>query len=60
MPSSSKAQEDFMRAVAHSRNFARKAGVSQSVGKDFNDADKAAGAASEKKMRHERVYKDKK
>jgi len=40
MPSSSKKQADFMRAVAHSPSFAKKAGVPQSVGKDFSTADK--------------------
>ncbi len=40
MPSSSKKQSDFMRAVAHSPEFAKKAGVPQSVGKDFSNADK--------------------
>ena len=40
MPSSSKKQADFMRAVAHSPSFAKKVGVSQSVGKDFSSADK--------------------
>jgi hypothetical protein len=40
MPSSSKKQADFMRAVAHSPKFAKQAGVPQSVGKEFNEADK--------------------
>ena len=40
VPSSSKKQSDFMRAVAHSPEFAKKAGVPQSVGKDFSNADK--------------------
>ena len=40
MPSTSKKQADFMRAVAHSPEFAKKAGVPQSVGKDFSNADK--------------------
>jgi len=40
MPSSSKKQHNFMAAVAHSPSFAKKVGVSQSVGKDFNAADK--------------------
>ena len=40
MPSSSKKQADFMRAVAHSPEFAKKSGVPQSVGKDFSNADK--------------------
>jgi len=40
MPSSSKKQADFMRAIAHSPEFAKKAGVPQSVGKEFSNADK--------------------
>jgi hypothetical protein len=40
MPSSSKKQADFMRAVAHSPEFSKKAGVPQSVGKEFSNADK--------------------
>ena len=40
MPSTSAKQAKFMRAVAHSPKFAKKVGVSQSVGKDFEMADK--------------------
>lgn len=40
MPSTSKKQHNFMAAIAHSPSFAKKAGVSQSVGKDFVAADK--------------------
>ena len=40
MPSVSKKQHNFMAAVAHSPEFAKKAGVPQSVGKEFNKADK--------------------
>ena len=40
MPSTSKKQSSFMAAVAHNPAFAKKVGVSQSVGKDFNAADK--------------------
>jgi hypothetical protein len=40
MPSSSKKQADFMRAVANNPSFAKKAGVPQSVGKEFSNADK--------------------
>jgi len=39
MPSTSAKQHRFMQAVAHSPSFAKKAGVSQSVGKDFAAAD---------------------
>ena len=40
MPSTSKKQHDFMAAIAHNPAFAKKVGVSQSVGKEFNNADK--------------------
>ena len=40
MPSKSKEQRNFMAAVAHSPAFAKKVGVPQSVGKEFNQADK--------------------
>jgi len=40
MPSSSKKQHNFMAAVANNPSFAKKAGVPQSVGKDFSNADK--------------------
>jgi hypothetical protein len=38
-----------MAAVAHSEEFAKKAGVPQSVGKEFNSADK-------KKSKADRLY----
>jgi hypothetical protein len=41
MPSVSEKQKKFMAAVAHSPEFAKKVGVPQSVGKEYNDADKA-------------------
>jgi hypothetical protein len=40
MPSTSAKQHRFMAAIAHSPSFAKKVGVSQSVGKDFDAADK--------------------
>jgi hypothetical protein len=40
MPSKSKAQHNFMAAIAHSPSFAKRAGVPMSVGKDFVNADK--------------------
>ena len=40
MPSVSKKLHNFMAAVANNPSFAKKAGVPQSVGKEFNDADK--------------------
>jgi hypothetical protein len=43
MPSKSKAQANFMRAAAHSKKFAAKAGIPQSVAKDFAKADRKRG-----------------
>jgi hypothetical protein len=40
MPSVSKKQHNFMAAIAHNPAFAKKVGVPQSVGEDFNKADK--------------------
>ncbi len=40
MPSKSKAQHNFMAAVANNPAFAKKAGVPQSVGQEFVKADK--------------------
>ncbi len=40
MPSVSKKQHNLMAAVAHSPAFAKKVGIPQSVGKEFNQADK--------------------
>lgn len=40
MPSTSQKQHNFMAAVANNPAFAKKAGVPQSVGKDFTAADK--------------------
>ena len=39
MPSTSAKQKRFMQAVAHSKEFADKVDVPQSVGKDFYAAD---------------------
>ena len=40
MPSTSKKQAHLMAAVAHNPAFAKKVGIPQSVGKEFNSADK--------------------
>jgi hypothetical protein len=60
MPSTSKKQANFMAAVAHNPAFAKKAGVSQSVGKDFNQADKGRKFSKGGDMKHEDVKMDKK
>jgi hypothetical protein len=39
MPSVSKAQKRFMAAAAHNPKFAKEAGISQTVAKEFNRAD---------------------
>lgn len=46
MPSTSDKQRRFMEAVAHNPDFAKKADVPQSVGKEFAQADKAAKDSS--------------
>ncbi len=40
MPSKSASQHRFMEAAAHSKDFAKKAGVPQKVAKEFVSADK--------------------
>jgi len=59
MPSSSKKQHNFMEAVAHNPAFAKKAGVPQSVGKDFSMADKGRKFSKGGDMKHEDVKMDK-
>jgi len=59
MPSSSKKQHNFMAAVANNPSFAKKVGVPQSVGKDFNQADKGRKFAKGGDMKHEDVKMDK-
>jgi len=48
MPAVSKKQERFMQAVAHNPTFAKKAGVPQSVGKEFTKS--GGGMANTKRM----------
>ncbi len=43
MPSKSPAQHRFFEAISHSPEFAKKAGVPQSVGRDFARADDKTG-----------------
>lgn len=50
MPSTSEKQKRFMQAAAHNPEFAKKAGIPQSVAEDFNEADKA-----KKKTKNERI-----
>ena len=60
MPSKSKAQHNFMAAIAHSPSFAKKAGVPMSVGKEFVNADKGKKFSKGGEMKHEDVKMDKK
>ena len=58
MPSTSKKQHNFMAAVANNPKFAKKVGVSKSVGEEFMKADKSKKMA--KGGMHEDVKMDKK
>ena len=49
-----------MAAVANNPSFAKKAGVPQSVGKEFNQADKGRKFSKGGDMKHEDVKMDKK
>ena len=50
MPSTSNKQRLFMAAAAHDPKFAKRAGIPQSVAKEFNQADKGKKLAAA--MRH--------
>ncbi|HEY8276800.1 MAG TPA: hypothetical protein VIG52_07385 [Methyloceanibacter sp.] len=50
MPSKSAKQHRFMEAAAHNPAFAKKAGISQKVAKEFVSADQAKAKAKRKKM----------
>ena len=59
MPSVSKKQHKFMAAVANNPAFAKKAGVPQSVGKEFSNADKNRKFSKGGDMKHSDVKQDK-
>ena len=59
MPSTSKKQHNFMAAVAKNPSFAKKAGVPQSVGKEFSNADKGRKFKEGGNMKHEDMKMDK-
>ena len=59
MPSVSKKQHNFMNAVAHSPEFAKKVGAPQSVGKEFSNADKGRKFSKGGDMKHSDVKMDK-
>jgi len=54
MPSVSRAQRRFMAAASHNPDFAKRAGISQAVAKEFADADakKKAKLPEKKKSRY--------
>jgi hypothetical protein len=58
MPSTSKKQHNFMAAIAHNPAFAKKVGIPQSVGKDFNNADKGKKFSKGGPMKHEDIKQD--
>ena len=58
MPSTSKKQHNFMAAIAHNPAFAKKVGIPQSVGKDFNIADKGKKFKEGGAMKHEDIKQD--
>jgi hypothetical protein len=51
VPSKSPAQARLFAAVAHSPSFARKVGIPQSVGVEFNQADAGTGILSKKRRK---------
>ena len=59
MPSTSKKQRNFMAAVANNPSFAKKAGVPQSVGKEFSSADKGRKFSKGGDMKHSDAKMDK-
>ena len=58
MPSVSKKQHNLMAAVAHNPAFAKKVGIPQSVGKDFNNADKGKTFKEGGIMKHDDIKQD--
>lgn len=52
MPSKSPKQHRLMEAVAHNPKFARKVGIPQSVGKDYDRADKRTGKFHKHSVTH--------
>jgi len=49
VPSVSKKQRKFMRIAAHDAEFAKEAGISQDVAKEFHEADKRKKGGHKKK-----------
>lgn len=59
MPSVSKKQHKLMAAVANNPAFAKKVGIPQSVGQEFNKADKGKTFKKGGMMKHSDIAKDK-
>ena len=55
MPSTSAKQARFMAMVAHDKGAAKRAGVPQSVAKEFNQADAKTGILRKKKRRSTQI-----
>lgn len=60
MPSKTPKQKRFMQIVAHDPSFARKVGVSQSVGEEFSKADEATSRPDQWGSAMERITKKRK
>jgi hypothetical protein len=60
MPAVSKKQEKFMQAVAHNPKFAKKAGVPQSVGREFTKSEGGEMKESKKMVGKELAFMKKK
>jgi hypothetical protein len=58
MPSTSKKQRNFMAAAAHNPAFAKKVGISQTVAKEFNQADKGKKFKEGGLMKHDDIKQD--
>ena len=58
MPSTSKKQHNFMAAAAHNPAFAKKAGISMDVAKEFNQADKGKKFSKGGTMKHDDIKQD--
>jgi len=59
MPSTSDKQRRFMAAAAHNPEFAKAAGIPQSVAKDYNEADKGKKLAEALKRKPKWTQTDK-
>lgn len=60
MPTVSKKQEKFMQAVAHNPKFAKKAGIPQSVGREFTKSEGGEMKESKKMVGKELAFMKKK